>query len=169
MSNGPTELAWDTPLSELITTIYDLGPELRENPPRLLVHGDQVQVDWQKSGLDDPAAATLIDISFSVRPVAPATIKVHQTPSASAPVVDALAPDSAPAGVDLPLTITGTGFDAGATVNISDAYGLVPDSVSDISLSVTVKAINIALAGILEVSVTNSDRQTSNALPLTLT
>jgi hypothetical protein len=169
MSNGPTELAWDTPVSELIKTIYDLSADLLANPPRLLVHLDQVQADWQKSGLADPAASSLIDITLSVRPVAPATIKVHLAPAQGAPVLDALTPGTAPAGVDLPLTITGSGFDQGATVNIGDAYGLVPDSVSNISLSVTVKALNILLPGTLEVSVTNGDRQTSNLLPLILT
>jgi IPT/TIG domain len=168
MSNGspPTELAWNTPVSELITTIYDLSAELLANPPRLLVHLDQVQVDWQKSGLADPAASSLIDITFSVRPVAPATINIHQPP---APVLSALNPATAPAGADLTLDLTGTGFDPGATVNVGVAYGLVPSSVSATSLSVLVKALNVALAGTLAVSVLNSDRKQSNELPLTLT
>ena len=169
MSNGtppPQELSWDTPISELISTIYDLSEDLLTNPPRLLVHIDQVQVDWQKSGLADPAASSLIDITFSVRPVAPATIKIHQPP---APVLEALNPDTAPAGADLTLDMTGTGFDPGATVNVGAAYGLVPSSVSETSLSVLVKALNILLPGTLVVSVLNSDRQQSNDLTLTLT
>jgi IPT/TIG domain len=168
MSNGspPTELAWDTPISQLISTIYDLSADLLANPPRLLVQLDQVQVDWQKSGLADPAASSLIDITLSVRPVAPATIHIHQPP---APVLSALNPNTAPAGADLTLELTGTGFDPGATVNVGAAYGLVPSSVSATTLSVVVKALNIVLAGTLGVSVLNSDRQQSNELPLTLT
>ena len=67
------------------------------------------------------------------------------------------------------ITIAGTGFYAGATVNIGVAYGLVPTSISATSIVVPVAAINIVAAGTLAMSVQNIDGQASNSLNLTVT
>ena len=172
MSNGTPplpEFAWDTPISDLVTTIYDLSDELIANPPRLLVQGTRLQLNWQESGAPEPASFSIIDIDFSARPHAPATMVIHQPEPVAAPTIESLTPASAPAGTDLPLDILGTGFDTGVTVEIGSAYGLVPTSVSSTALSVLGRASNIALPGTLALKVANGDRQVSNSLNLTLT
>ena len=86
-----------------------------------------------------------------------------------APKITTLAPSTTVHNADTSITITGTGFYAGATVNVGVAFGLVPTNISPTSIVVPVKAINIALAGTLAVSVQNADGQSSNSLNLTVT
>jgi hypothetical protein len=80
MSNGqppPQELTWDSTLRDLIENTYSLSPELTdaEKAPRFIrMYADRWQVNYQLSGLADPQAQTIIDITLSARPVAPATI-----------------------------------------------------------------------------------------------
>lgn len=164
----PTELPWATPLSELVTAIYDLSDELSANPPRLLVEGNRLQLNWQESGAPEPASFSIIDITFSARPHAPAVIGIKQPEAAPVPVIESLTPATGPAGTDLTLDIVGTGLDAEPTINVGNAYGLVPSAVSPTALSVTIKAGNIAMPGILPVSVSTRGGQ-SNALDLTVT
>jgi hypothetical protein len=86
-----------------------------------------------------------------------------------APTLTALNPSTGPANADVTVDITGTGFDAGATVNIGTAYGLVPTSATATNLSVLIKAVNIAFPGTLPVSVKNGDGQYSAPLDFTVT
>ena len=68
------------------------------------------------------------------------------------------------------VAITGTGFDAGATVHIGAAHSLVPLSNNTDHLSVLFSGTaHIAYPGVLPVSVTNGDGQTSNAMDFTVT
>jgi hypothetical protein len=64
----------------LIQSSYYLSDHL-DNPanlPRFIrMFADRWQVNWQKSGIPDPEAQSVIDISITVRPVAPATITIE--------------------------------------------------------------------------------------------
>jgi hypothetical protein len=86
-----------------------------------------------------------------------------------APTVTALTPNTALAGADVTVDITGTGFDSGATVNIGAAYGLIPTSATATDLSVPIAAVNIRFPGVLPVSVKNGDGQFSAPLDFTVT
>ena len=83
MSNGlppPTEFTWDTPVSDVLKAIYAFGEELDlvNHPPRLIMmYADRLQCNWQLSGLPDPLNQSTIDIYFTCRPVAPATIVIN--------------------------------------------------------------------------------------------
>jgi IPT/TIG domain len=86
------------------------------------------------------------------------------------PTITALNPATGPAGVDITVAISGTGFDAAPTVNIGTAHSLVPTSITPTDLTVLFSgAAHIAYPGVLPVSVTNSDGQVSNALDFTVT
>jgi hypothetical protein len=80
MSNGqppPQELSWDSTLRDLLGTTYNFSSELvdPEKPPRFIrLYADRWQVNWQLSGIPDPQAQTIVEITISARPVAPATI-----------------------------------------------------------------------------------------------
>jgi hypothetical protein len=88
----------------------------------------------------------------------------------AAPTVTALNPATGPAGADIEVDITGTGFGLYATVNIGEAHSLAPSSVSPTDLKVLFSGTaHIAYPGVLPVSVTNSDGQTSNAMDFTVT
>jgi hypothetical protein len=82
MSNGqppPQELTWDSTLRDLLENTYSFSPELTdpEKPPRFLrLYADRWQVNWQLSGLEDPQAQSIMDITISARPVAPSTILI---------------------------------------------------------------------------------------------
>jgi hypothetical protein len=91
-------------------------------------------------------------------------------PPAAAPTITALNPATGPAGADITIGITGAGFDVGATVNIGSAHSLVPLSNNTDHLSVLFSGTaHIAYPGVLPVSVTNGDGQTSNGLDFTVT
>lgn len=83
----PTEFALDVPLATLLQQIYQLSDELTANAPRvLLLYGDRVQINWQKAvnATDEPltsgAEQSVIDLQFSARPSAPATISIVPRP-----------------------------------------------------------------------------------------
>jgi hypothetical protein len=83
MPNGappPQELTWDSTLRDLLETTYTFSPELvdPDKVPRFLrLYADRWQVNWQLSGLEDPQAQTIVEITISARPVAPATILIE--------------------------------------------------------------------------------------------
>jgi hypothetical protein len=87
----------------------------------------------------------------------------------SPPTVTALNPATGPANTDITVSITGTGFNTGATVNIGTAHSLVPTNITPTDLTVLVAAVNIAQPGTLPMSVRNADGQTSNVLDFTVT
>jgi hypothetical protein len=82
MSNGlppPQELTWDSTLKDLLTNSYSFSEDLvdPEKPPRFIrMYGERWQVNWQLSGLGDPGAQSIVDITISARPVAPSTILI---------------------------------------------------------------------------------------------
>jgi hypothetical protein len=78
-ASPPQELTWDSTLKDFLGSSYNFSPELTDaaTPPRFLrMYADRWQVNWQLSGLADPAAQTVIDIFITVRPVAPAEISI---------------------------------------------------------------------------------------------
>jgi hypothetical protein len=89
-------------------------------------------------------------------------------PALPTPVLTALAPDNGAPNTDITLTITGTDFDALATVNVGIAFGLLPSSVTPTELSALLEAVNVAQPGTLGVSVKNPDGQVSNVLDFTV-
>jgi hypothetical protein len=82
MSNGqppPQELTWDSTLRDLLENTYAFSPELTDSatPPRFIrMYADRWQVNWQLSGIADPQAQSIVDITITARPVAPATIVI---------------------------------------------------------------------------------------------
>jgi IPT/TIG domain len=88
----------------------------------------------------------------------------------AAPAITAINPATGPAGADITVDITGTGFGLFASVNIGEAHSLAPSSVSPTDLNVLFSGTaHIAYPGVLPVSVQNSDGQVSNALDFTAT
>jgi hypothetical protein len=88
-------------------------------------------------------------------------------PSA-APNVTAIAPTTTVHNVAFTLTITGTGFDASPTVLVGGLAQIVTAATLT-SLTVTVRAGAIPVAGAVNVQVRNADGQLSNTTPLTVT
>jgi hypothetical protein len=83
---------------------------------------------------------------------APATFTINNP----APTLASINPTSATAGgTSFTLTLTGTNFVAGSTVNFGANPALVPTSQTATQLQVTVPAADIVTAGILNVTVTN--------------
>jgi hypothetical protein len=82
MSNGtppPQELSWDSTLRDLFDASYTFSPELvdPERAPRFIrMYADRWQINWQLSGIGEPNDQTIVDVSISVRPVAPSTITI---------------------------------------------------------------------------------------------
>lgn len=80
MSNGalpPQELTWDSPIKDLFLNSYAFSDNLVDpaQPPRLIrMFADRWQVNYQLSGIEEPATQTVLDLFITVRPVAPATI-----------------------------------------------------------------------------------------------
>src|ERR1700756_2650709 len=123
------------------------------------VHWHQVYNLLRSSYPDD-----FTDNDHDVYVVANHYAGVPGPPPALAPTITALNPATGPAGADITVNITGTGFDAGATVNVGVAHSLVPASSAPTALSVLFSgASHIAYPGVLPVSVTNGDGQVSNA------
>ena len=91
--------------------------------------------------------------------------------AASAPTLTAIAPATALAsGAAFPLTLTGTGFVAGATVNFGSNPGITASSVTSTQIVATIPAADIATAGTVNVTVTNpAGGGTSNAQTFTVT
>ena len=76
----PQELSIDSSIKDLLKTSYHFSDDLDApaTPPRLIrMYADRWQVNYQESGIPDPAAQSVIDIFITVRPVAPATISIE--------------------------------------------------------------------------------------------
>jgi len=84
MSNGteqppPQELTWGSTLWEFFSSSYNFSDNLinPDQPPRFIrMYADRWQINWQESGISDPAAQTVVDVFITVRPVNPATITI---------------------------------------------------------------------------------------------
>jgi hypothetical protein len=75
----PQELTWDSTLKDLLGASYTFSPDLTdlEHPPRFIrMYEDRWSVRWDESGIPDPQAQSCVDLSITVRPVAPATIEI---------------------------------------------------------------------------------------------
>ena len=90
--------------------------------------------------------------------------------AASAPTLTSLAPTSATVGgAAFTLTLTGTGFVAGATVNFGASPAITPSSVTSTQIVATIPAADISTAGTVNVTVTNpAGGGTSNAQTFTI-
>jgi hypothetical protein len=83
MSNGlppPTEFTWDTPVGDILKAVFQFSDELIDpaKAPRLIMmYADRLQVNWQLSGVEEPQAQSIVDITFSARPVAPGAIVIN--------------------------------------------------------------------------------------------
>ena len=90
--------------------------------------------------------------------------------AASAPTLTSLAPTSATeGGAAFTLTLTGTGFVSGATVNFGTNLAITPSSVTSTQIVATIPAADIATAGTVNVTVTNpAGGGTSNAQTFTI-
>ena len=90
-----------------------------------------------------PGGGTSGNLSFTINPV-------------SAPALTSLAPTSATVGgTAFPLTVTGTGFVTGATVNFGANPAITPSSVTSTQIVATIPAADISTAGTVNVTVTN--------------
>ena len=74
----PQELTWDSTIRELFAASYNFSPDLFESAPRFIrMYGDRWQINWQLAeNVDEPQNQTVVDISITVRPVAPAEITI---------------------------------------------------------------------------------------------
>jgi hypothetical protein len=90
--------------------------------------------------------------------------------AASAPTLTSLAPTSATAGgTAFALTLTGTGFVTGVTVNFGTNPAITPSSVTSTQIVATIPAVDIATASTVNVTVTNpAGGGTSNAQTFTI-
>src|SRR6202043_3210925 len=88
----------------------------------------------------------------------------------SGPTLSSIAPTIATVGgAAFTLTLTGTGFVAGATVNFGSNPAITPSSVTSTQIVATVPAADIATAGTVNVTVTNpAAGGTSNAQTFTI-
>ena len=120
---------------------------------------------------DAIAGGSIVEGAFYNNPHPDQVLRIATVvpPPAAPPTVTALNPATGPANTDITVDITGTGFDTGATVNIGTAHSIVPSNITPTDISVLIKAVNIAAAGTLAVSVTNGDGQESNAVNFTVT
>jgi hypothetical protein len=89
--------------------------------------------------------------------------------AAAAQVITAISPSSKAAGsAAFDLTVTGSGFDAGAVVEF-DGQGLETIPISGSLLKALVFASDVATGGTISVTVVNSDGSVSNAVLFTVT
>ena len=90
--------------------------------------------------------------------------------AASGPTLTLIAPaSSAVGGAAFTLTITGTGFASGATVNFGSNPGITPSSVTSTQIVATIPAADITMAGTVNVTVTNpAGGGTSNVQAFTI-
>src|SRR3984957_1233316 len=86
------------------------------------------------------------------------------------PNISSITPSSSTAGgASFPLTVNGTGFVAGATVNFGSNPTITPSSVTSTQIVATIPAADIATAGTANVTVTNpAGGGTSNAQTFTI-
>jgi hypothetical protein len=76
--------------------------------------------------------------------------------AASGPTLTLIAPaSSAVGGAAFTLTITGTGFASGATVNFGSNSGITPSSITSTQIVATIPAVDITTAGTVNVTITN--------------
>ena len=86
------------------------------------------------------------------------------------PVLSTLSPTNTLAGgAAFTLTITGSGFVSGATVNFGNNPALTPSSIAATQIQVTVPAADIATAGNVLVTVTNPAPSVGPSVPATFT
>ena len=104
-----------------------------------------------------PGGGTSGNLSFTINPV-------------SGPALTAVAPTTATVGgAAFTLTLTGTGFVAGATVNFGTNPAITPSSVTSTQIVATIPAADITTAGTVNVTVTNpAGGGTSNAQTFTI-
>src|SRR6202040_2233467 len=104
-----------------------------------------------------PGGGTSASVSFAIS-------------AASAPTLTSIAPTSTMAGgAAFTLTLTGTGFVTGATVNFGSNPAITPSSVTSTQIGATIPAADIATAGTVNVTVTNpAGGGTSNAQTFTV-
>jgi hypothetical protein len=90
--------------------------------------------------------------------------------AAAGPTLTLIAPTSATAGgAAFTLTLTGTGFVAGTTVNFGSSPAITPSSVTSTQIVATIPAADIATAGTVNVTATNpAGGGTSNAQTFTI-
>lgn len=88
-------------------------------------------------------------------------------PAAALPTISALSPNSAPAGVDLTLTISGTGLTGATNIDVSGTAHTPDAGGSDTSVSTTIPGVEM-VAGTLQVLVV-TPAGASTQLPLTVT
>jgi hypothetical protein len=90
--------------------------------------------------------------------------------AAAAPTLISMSPTSATAGgAAFTLSLTGTGFVAGAVVNFGSNPAITPSSVTSTQIVATIPATDIATAGTVNVTVTNpAGGGTSNAQTFTI-
>src|ERR1700747_1147118 len=86
------------------------------------------------------------------------------------PNISSITPSSATAGGPaFPLTVNGTGYISGATVNFGSNPAITPSSVTSTQIVATIPAVDIATAGAVNVTVTNpAAGGTSNAQTFTI-
>ena len=104
-----------------------------------------------------PGGGTSGTVSFAINAV-------------SGPALTSIAPTSATAGgAAFPLTLAGTGFVSGATVNFGTNPAITPSSVTSTQIVATIPAADIATTGTVNVTVTNpTGGGTSNAQTFTI-
>ena len=86
------------------------------------------------------------------------------------PSISSITPSNAAAGgPSFQLTLNGTGFAAGATVNFGSSPAITPSSINSGQIVATIPAADIATAGVVNVTVTNvGGGGTSNALTFSI-
>ena len=71
----PQTMTLDSSVRDLLLASYTVSDELLANAPEFFrMYGDRWSIRWTDSGVAEPAAQSTVDISITVRPVAPATI-----------------------------------------------------------------------------------------------
>jgi len=105
------------------------------------------------------------DTTFNASSSAPVTFTITGTVT---PTISSISPTSATAGgAAFTLTVNGTNFVNGATVNFGTNGALTPSSITSTQIQVTVPATDIASAGTKAVTVT-SGGATSNSVNFTV-
>jgi hypothetical protein len=147
---------------------FVFAPTTNQQTAMTEVKGSMPGVHWSHAWnqLRSGYPADFVDNDHDIYVVA----NYYPSIAVAAPAITALNPATGPAGTDITVDITGTGFGLYASVNIGEAHSLPPISVSATDLKVLFSGTaHIAYPGTLPVSVTNSDGQTSNALDFTVT
>ncbi len=97
-------------------------------------------------------------------------VTLNGTGTNPAPTITTLSPNNAIAGgASFVLTITGTNFVAGATVNFGTNPALTPTTNTGVQIVVTVPAADIAVGGLIPVTVTNPAPGGGDSAPATFT